>query len=182
MPPTFAIAHRERPSIRRPLFRRNPRLRRSSPRRGANALNGSELFEQGGFAPLTDIGELVQNALRNPPQPEFGIIGVGEAMRFIPHALQQFKRAAVVGKPERQFLSGRKTSSNSLANPITGRWVNPSFCSSAHAALNWPLPPSIRIKSGKGVGFFPGPAPGHGLFTPRSSVLDPSPLPAHYSP
>src|SRR3954471_10433651 len=34
-----------------------------------------------------------------------------------------------------------------------GMWLRPSFSSSAQAALSWPRPPSMRIRSGRG-GFF----------------------------
>ncbi len=47
------------------------------------------------------------------------------------------------------FSPGRYISSNSLAKPIMGIWPRPSFSNSAQAAPSWPLPPSIRIRSGK---------------------------------
>ena len=60
-----------------------------------------EFFEQGRLSLLADAGKFVENALGNLLQPQLRVVGVGEAMRFVAHALQQLQCAGIMAQPQR---------------------------------------------------------------------------------
>src|SRR4051812_15213629 len=49
-------------------------------RRETDALDRAEFYQQRGFAPLADIGELIENAFRDAFQAELRIVSIGEPM------------------------------------------------------------------------------------------------------
>src|SRR5258706_3917325 len=55
----------------------------------AHPLDGAEFLQQGGFAASADSREFIEDAFGNSLQPKLGVVSVGEAMRFIAHALEQ---------------------------------------------------------------------------------------------
>src|ERR1041384_885099 len=56
----------------------------------AEALDAAEFFEERSFAALADAWEFVENAFGNPLETQLSIVGVGEAMGFVAHALEEF--------------------------------------------------------------------------------------------
>ena len=55
----------------------------------ANPPPRAEVFQQRCLPLLTDAGEFVEDALGDYLEPELGIVGVGEPVRFVPHALEK---------------------------------------------------------------------------------------------
>ena len=113
------------------------------------ALHRAEPLQQRRLAPAANPRKFIQDALGNPLQPQLGVVGVGKAMRLIPHPLQQFQRARIMAQSQRLGFPGPENLLKFLGqaddrNPLqTQRLPIPPA-----AALSCPLPPSIRIKSG----------------------------------
>jgi len=71
------------------------------------------------------------------------------AVTLIPHALQQLQRPALARQPQRLFLSRPVDLLKFLRQPDDWNVLQPECRNSLQAAPSCPLPPSIRIKSGK---------------------------------
>src|SRR5580765_2765779 len=56
----------------------------------AHPLDRAEFFEERGFASFANVGKFVENAFGNFAEAQRGVVGVGEAMRFVADALEEF--------------------------------------------------------------------------------------------
>ena len=55
----------------------------------AHALDGAKFFQESGFAALADVGEFVEDAFGDFAEAKGGVVGVGETMGFVAHALEE---------------------------------------------------------------------------------------------
>jgi hypothetical protein len=72
-----------------------------------NALDGAKFFEERHFAPIAEVGKLVEDAFGNLTKPQFGVVRIREAVRFVTHALKQFQGTAFVRQAQGLFFAGQ---------------------------------------------------------------------------
>src|SRR5207249_597071 len=90
----------------------------------------AKFFEQRRLALLANAWKFVQDTFRNPLQTQSRVVGVGESVRFVPHALQQLQRAGIGAQPQRLALAGpinllellRQTDDWKVAQPEFGEF------------------------------------------------------------
>jgi hypothetical protein len=120
-------------------------------RRRPQSLHRAEFFQQRRFAPLADAGKFVQHALGNFLEPQLRVVGIRHAMTFVADALQQFHRRMIEAEPQRFAFARQINFLKFLRQPDDGNFFEAEFFKFGTAMPNCPLPPSIKIKSGKFV-------------------------------
>src|SRR5207244_9611465 len=75
-------------------------------RRLADPLDAPEAPEQRPAAPRPDAGHLVEGRGEPGARPELAVVGVGEAVRLVAHALEQEERARVRLEYHRVLATG----------------------------------------------------------------------------
>src|SRR5208282_217951 len=72
----------------------------------AEALDGAEFAQERRLALLADAGEFIQDALGEFLESKLGVVGVGEAVGFVAHTLEELERAGIRAETE-GFGDGR---------------------------------------------------------------------------
>src|SRR5881296_2108371 len=85
-------------------------------RRLADPLDAPEAPEQRPAAPRPDAGHLVEGRGEPGARPELAVVGVGEAVRLVAHALEQEERARVRLEYHRVLATGEEDALGAAAD------------------------------------------------------------------
>ncbi len=121
----------------------------------SNSLGRAESLQQGALARRADAGDFIQGAAGEVFLAARAMRADGEAMRLVAQPLDEIKRRiarAAAGTalcPRRKMFRARLRDPVPLAIATIATSLTPRSASTVRVASNWPLPPSIRMRSGR---------------------------------